>query len=265
MNSDEMIVTILGSGTSTGVPVAGCRCAVCTSGALCNNRTRCSLLLNYRQRNILIDTTPDLRQQVLREKVDRIDAVLYTHTHADHLHGIDDLRPFCLISEGAIPIFGSGETIARIRHNFSYIFDETLDAGYRPQLAPFRIGGDFTLLGLPVIAVPLEHGDGFSCGYRIGPLAYLTDCSGIPSASAARLHGLEVLIVDGLRFKPHTTHFNISRALTAAERLAPRRTLLTHLSHDVDCRHHSAGLPPGTEFAYDGQRLRLSIAEPEDA
>ncbi len=255
-----MTVTILGSGTSTGVPVAACNCAVCTGGDERNARTRCSLLIGFRGKNILIDTSPDLRQQTLREKIGHIDAVLYTHTHADHLHGIDDLRPFNNIGRAPIPIFGSTETIGCIQHNFSYIFDETLDAGYRPQLAPFKICGDFLLFDLPVTPISLVHGRGASLGYRIGPIAYLTDCNAIPPTVEERLRGLEVLIVDGLRFKTHETHFNISQALAAAARLAPGRTLLTHLSHDIDYRRHSTGLPAGTEFAYDGQRLHLNLS-----
>ncbi len=265
MTAAELRVTVLGSGTSTGVPVPGCRCAVCCSEFPGNQRTRCSLLLQYRQRNILIDTTPDLRQQILREKIERIDAVLYTHGHADHLHGIDDLRPFSLIAGGLIPIFANDETIDHIRRSFSYIFDETLDPGYRPQLAPFRIGGSFFLCGLPVLPLPLRHGSGISLGYRIGPFAYLTDCSSIPAESEAQLQGLELLIIDGLRFKPHKTHFNIPAALAAADRLAPRRTLLTHLSHDIDCRRHAAALPAGTEFARDGQHLFFSLPSAEGA
>lgn len=260
MSNGEIAVTILGSGTSTGVPVAACSCAVCTGGDVRNARTRCSLLISFRGKNILIDTTPDLRQQALRERIGHIDAVLYTHTHADHLHGIDDLRPFNIACRALIPIFGSTETIGFIQHAFSYIFDETLDAGYRPQLAPFKIGGDFLLFGLPIMPISLVHGRGASLGYRIGPFAYLTDCNAIPPASEERLHGVEVMIIDGLRFKAHATHFNISQALAAAARLAPRRTLLTHLSHDIDHRRHSSGLPPGTEFAYDGQRLHLNLS-----
>ncbi|MBE0598533.1 MAG: MBL fold metallo-hydrolase [Desulfuromonadales bacterium] len=253
-----MQVTILGSGTSTGVPQAGCRCPVCTSDLPRNARTRCSILVSFAGRNLLIDTATDLRQQVLREKISRIDAVLYTHTHADHLHGIDDLRPFNLVARGAIPVFGSRESIQVIRRVFAYIFDEAPDPGYRPNLTTFPVVGPFSLFGLPVLPIPLRHGRGHSLGYRLGPLAYLTDCSAIPPESEPLLQGLELLIIDGLRFTPHATHFNIPQALAAAARLAPRRTLLTHLSHEVDHDRHSADLPPGIEFAYDGQQLSLS-------
>lgn len=257
----ELRLTILGSGTSTGVPQAGCRCPVCTSPLPQNSRTRCSILLSFGGRNILVDTATDLRQQVLREGIDRIDAVLYTHTHADHLHGIDDLRPFNLAARGAIPVFGSRESIEVIRRVFAYIFDEAPEPGYRPHLATFPVGGPFSLFGLPVLPIPLRHGRGNALGYRFGPLAYLTDCSAIAPEAEARLQGLEVLVLDALRFTPHPTHFNIPQALDVASRLAPRRTLLTHLSHEVDHGRHSAGLPPGIEFAYDGQHLRLPAGE----
>lgn len=241
--------------------MAGCRCAVCTSELPQNSRTRCSILVACGGRNVLIDTATDLRQQALREKIERIDAVLYTHTHADHLHGIDDLRPFNLMARAPIPIFGSAETIGFIRRSFAYIFDEALDPGYRPQLTTFAIGGPFTLFGLPVEPIPLRHGRGNALGYRLGDLAYLTDCSAIPASSEERLHGLDVLILDALRFTPHSTHFNIPQALEVVARLKPRRTLLTHLSHEVDHGRHSAGLPPGVEFAYDGQRLSLPAGD----
>lgn len=251
-------VTILGSGTSTGVPMAGCRCAVCTSDAPENRRTRCSVLLSHEGRHVLVDTSTDLRQQALREGIDRIDAVLYTHAHADHLHGIDDLRPFNR-STAPIPLYGDPATLQRVRQTFDYIFSDEIDPGYRPRLETRPVTGPFELFGLRIDPIPLRHGQGNSLGYRIGPFAYLTDCSAIPPSSAERLKGLEVLVIDGLRFTPHATHFNIPQAIAAAESLGARRTLLTHLSHDVDHPRHSAGLPPGVEFAFDGQRLRLPL------
>lgn len=252
-------VTILGSGTSTGVPVVGCACPVCSSNLPQNQRTRCSALLSWQGRQILIDTATDLRQQALREKLTRVDAVLYTHTHADHLHGIDDLRTFNPVDGAAIPIFGSQATLAAIRRNFHYIFGESLDAGYRPRLEPRQIDGPFELFGLPVEPIPLLHGRGESLGYRIGAFAYLTDVSAIPVSSELRLQGLELLVLDGLRFSAHNTHFNVAQAVAVAKRLGVARTLLTHLSHEIDHLRHSAELPPGVEFAYDGQRLTLTL------
>jgi phosphoribosyl 1,2-cyclic phosphate phosphodiesterase len=257
MTTGDFKVIILGSGTSTGVPVPGCSCTVCLSSSSRNSRTRCSILLSWGGRNILVDTSTDLRQQALRESIARIDAVLFTHTHADHVNGIDDLRPFNMASGTAIPIFGSPETIAVIRRNFGYIFDENLEPGYRPRLVTREIHTPFELFGHTVEPLPLVHGKGRSLGYRFGPFAYLTDCNDIPEETERRLHDLEVLLIDGLRFRPHRTHFNIPQALATAARLKPRRTLLTHLSHDVDHDRHTSILPAGAEFAFDGQQLKF--------
>jgi phosphoribosyl 1,2-cyclic phosphate phosphodiesterase len=258
MRQGEII--LLGTGTSSGVPVVGCRCPVCTSADRRDNRSRCSALILFAGRNILIDTATDLRQQALREGIGHVDAVLYTHTHADHIHGIDDLRPFNLPSGGAIPLFGSPRTLSVIRQNFSYIFDEELEPGYRPRLELRAIDGPFTLFDLPVIPVPLIHGGGEALGYRIGSCAYLTDCSAIPEESFSLLGGLDTLVIDALRFRPHATHFNIAEALVAAARIGARRTLLTHLSHEVEHARHAVGLPAGVEFACDGERFPFTIA-----
>ncbi len=259
MNAGALTVTILGSGTSTGVPVPGCPCAVCASEHPGNLRTRCSALLSFSGKNILIDTATDLRQQVLREKISRIDAVLYTHTHADHIHGIDDLRSFNITSGQAIPVFGSPETLAVIRRNFGYIFDDELEPGYRPRLQTREIDGPFELFGLGIEPLTLQHGSGLSLGYRIGPFAYLVDCSAVPQETLLRLEGVETLVIDALRFRPHTTHFNIAQALAVADRLGARRTVLTHLSHEVDHPRHASELPPGVELAYDGQRIEVEL------
>lgn len=252
MSSATGRVTLLGTGTSTGVPVIGCHCAVCTSSDPHNQRTRCSALIEWRDRRLLIDTATDLRQQSLAVGLTRIDAVLYTHTHADHVHGIDDLRAFNLSAGVALPIFGSAETIAVIRNNFGYIFDAEQDGGYRPQLTTRVVDSTFSCAGLTIVPVPLLHGNGTALGYRIGDFAYLTDCNGCPPGSLELLAGLDTLVIDALRFRPHATHFNIAQAIEFAARLAPRRTLLTHLSHDVDHARHSAGLPAGVELAHDG-------------
>lgn len=255
----EAQITILGSGTSTGVPVPGCSCPVCSSQDPRDRRTRCSLLIACGGRNILIDTATDLRHQALREGIAHVDAVLYTHTHADHIHGIDDLRAFCLTNAQAIPIFGSEQTIATIRRNFSYIFDEELEPGWRPRLEPRVVAAPFELFGLFIEPLLLYHGKGLAQGYRIGPLAYLTDCNALPEATEEALKGVEVLVIDGLRFRPHASHFNIAQAVEVGQRLGARRTLLTHLAHDVDHRRHGAQLPEGVELAYDGLRLCLTL------
>jgi len=260
MSRGELTLTVLGSGTSTGVPVLGCHCAVCRSGSAENQRTRCSVLLSWGGRNILIDTATDFRQQALREGVERIDAVLFTHTHADHVHGIDDLRTFNLVSGEVIPVYASRPSLETIRRVFSYIFIDASEPGYRPRLQLQEIDGPFPLFGQTIVPVPLLHGPGGALGYRIGGLAYLTDCNAIPEASLALLEGLDLLIIDALRFREHDSHFSVAEAIAMAGRLGARRTLLTHLSHDVDYQRHSAGLPAGIEFAYDGQVVTLPLA-----
>jgi phosphoribosyl 1,2-cyclic phosphate phosphodiesterase len=259
MKSRELTLTILGSGTSTGVPVPGCGCPVCSSADPFNQRTRCSALLSWQGRNILIDTATDLRQQTLREGLRHIDAVLYTHTHADHVHGIDDLRTFSRPDRPPLPVFAASESLAVLQRVFAYIFSEPAEPGYRPNLAAWTIGGRFSLFGLPVLPLELEHGTGKSLGYRFGPLAYLTDCSAIPPAAERQLRGLELLVIDALRFRPHPTHFNIAEAVAVARRLGARRTLLTHLSHDVEHARDNTGLPAGVELAHDGQTLTLEL------
>jgi len=250
---------ILGSGTSTGVPVIGCDCPVCRSGVPENNRTRCSLLLCCGDSRVLIDTATDLRQQALREDIRRIDAVLYTHTHADHVHGIDDLRIFNLRTRAAIPVYGSAETMATLAGNFSYVFTNKQDGAFRPLLQLTTIQGPFQLNGIEIIPLPLQHGAGEALGYRVGDLAYLTDCNGIPEATYEALHGVRTVIIDALRFQPHDTHFTIIEAIAAARRIGASRTVLTHLSHDVDYFAHGAQLPAGVELAYDGQRLPFVV------
>jgi phosphoribosyl 1,2-cyclic phosphate phosphodiesterase len=232
---------------------------VCTSDEPKNQRTRCSILISSGGRNILIDSSTDLRQQVLREKINSIDAVLYTHTHADHVNGIDDLRPFCLASGEPIPIYACRDDLAVLRRVFAYIFDDVAEPGYRPRLQMQEISGPLSLFGLVITPLSLEHGSGRSLGYRIGPFAYLTDCSFIPEATLSQLSGIDILVIDALRFRPHASHFNISQALAVAERLEVRRTVLTHLGHDVDVVCHAAQLPGGTELAYDGQRLTFTV------
>ena len=252
-------ITILGSGTSTGIPVVGCECSVCCSSDPRNRRTRCSVMISLGVHNVLIDTSTDLRQQALRENVRNIDAVLYTHSHADHVHGIDDLRGFNLRSRKEIPIFGAEKTLERICLLFDYIFSEEACSGYVPQLKLCPVKDSFDLFGLTFTPIPLLHGDLEVLGYRCGPVAYLTDCSAIPESSMLLLQNLQLLIIDGLRFKPHPTHFNISQATDIAQQLGAERTLLTHLSHDVDHGQHEKELPKGIELAFDGQRITLPL------
>lgn len=246
-----MIVTILGSGTSTGVPMVGCTCPVCSSADPRDKRTRASVLIHHEGHTILIDTSTDLRTQALREGVKRIDAVLYTHPHADHVNGIDDLRGFHFLHKELIPCYATAATLDTLLTSYTYIFSGSNGSGYAPLMAYHEITAPFELFGLTVIPIPLEHGKTVSCGYRIGSFAYLTDCSGIPDTSLELLCGVDILVIDGLRWSAHPYHFNIEAAIAASEPLHASRVLLTHLTHEV-LHGDSAKLPPGVEFAYDG-------------
>ncbi len=260
MPTTALNITLLGTGTSTGVPVVGCRCPVCRSTDSRNRRTRCSVLLNYDGHNLLIDTATDLRQQALREDIRHIDAVFYTHCHADHVHGIDDLRGFNVPGGNPIPLYAAPETLTSLRRNFSYIFDQHQQPGYVPKLTLHPMHGAMNLFGLEIIPIPLHHGEQLATGYRCGPVAYLTDCNGIPDSSLTLLSDLQLLILDGLRFRPHPTHFNISAAVAIAQSIGAKQTLLTHLSHDVDHSRADADLPEGINLAFDGQQFSFDMA-----
>lgn len=247
-----MRLIILGCGTSTGVPLIGCHCGVCASTDARNRRTRSSILIEDSGKFILVDTATDLREQALANGIARIDAVLYTHPHADHIHGIDDLRSFNMVQGYAIPCYGNAPTIERIRAMFNYIFREDANDGWKPDLTTTVIDGPFELFGVRITPVPIRHGAMSIYGWRVGNAAYLTDCSGIPRESLELLKGVEVLIVGALRNKPHPAHFTVQQAVEAAAAIRPLRTILTHMGHDVDYVKVSAELPAGVELAYDG-------------
>ncbi len=248
-------LVILGCGTSSGVPVIGCHCRVCVSSDPRNKRTRSSVLIRTNGRNILIDTSTDLRIQSLTNGVERIDGVLFTHPHADHIHGIDELRAFNHVQGAAIPCFGSDYTIKRIRIMFDYIFNDNAGNGWKPNLTTNVVDSPFELFKLHVMPVEISHGSASIFGYRINDVAYITDCSMIPERSFADLKGVKILILGALRFKPHPTHFSVQQALDASARISPERTILTHLSHSLDYTRDNPSLPAGIEFAYDGMRI----------
>lgn len=252
----------LGTGTSVGVPVIGCDCATCTSDDPRNGRTRCSLVLGLPQGNLLVDTPPDLRLQLLREGVGLVHAVLYTHDHVDHLYGLDDLRIFPFYLQRRLKLYCEDFVEARIRRAFDYAFlDETpnFQPAAVPQLDFVRIGDEaaFPLLGAGVVPFRLLHGRFRVLGFRFGDVAYCTDTNFIPEETWPKLAGLHTLILDCLRPRPHPTHFGLDEALAVAGRVGARRTLFTHLSHDLEHEATSRELPPGVELAYDGLRIPL--------
>ncbi|HXG58564.1 MAG TPA: MBL fold metallo-hydrolase [Thermoanaerobaculia bacterium] len=248
-----MKVTFLGTGTSTGVPIVGCRCRVCVSGDPKNQRLRQSVKIEMNGRTFLIDTTPDLRLQLLRHPIARLDFILFTHSHADHLMGLDDIRPFNFRQKEPIRAYASPMTAKAIRRAFSYIWNESQIGGGKPQLELHEVDAPFTHDGIEIVPVPVAHGDWTILGYRIGPFAYITDTNGIPPESIRLLEGVDTLALDGLRpAPPHPTHFIISEAVEAAQRIGAKTTYLIHLTHDVDHAPFEATLPEGVRLAYDG-------------
>lgn len=257
-----MTITVLGSGTSMGVPTLGCDCKVCRSDDPRDNRLRPSIMVQYDGRTILIDTTPDFRQQALRENIHRIDAILYTHAHADHIMGLDDVRPLNLRQRAPIPVYGSPDTLAIVQRTFSYAFEVASPESTIPKLTlhPQELV-PFEAAGLTFEPLLLHHGSGRVYGYLFGRAAYLTDHSDIPEAAMARLQGLDVLFLDALRHKPHPTHTTLSQAVKYAEKLSPKQTFFTHISHDLPHERTEAALPLNVRLAYDGLRIDVEDAQ----
>ena len=255
-------LVLLGTGTSVGVPTIGCPCRVCRSPDPHNQRTRCGVILGLPEGNLLIDTPPDLRFQLLREGLGIVHAVLYTHEHADHLFGLDDLRLMPFYLGHAVPLYCEPLVEQRIRTAFDYAFTDIAPthAGAVPQLTFQCLTLDpFEVLGTRVIPLRLKHGPRFDVlGFRFGNVAYCTDTNEIPPESWPLLEGLDVLILDALRTRPHPTHYCLDQAVAVAERLRARRTLFTHVAHDLEHAETNARLPPGMELAYDGQRVPLA-------
>ncbi|HTS62855.1 MAG TPA: MBL fold metallo-hydrolase [Candidatus Acidoferrales bacterium] len=252
-------ILVLGSGTSVGVPTIGCACEVCTSSDPRDQRLRPSILVSYEGRNVLIDTTPDLRTQALRANITHVEAVLFTHSHADHVMGLDDVRPFNYRQKDPLPIYASEPTMAAIVRCFPYIFDGQKKESNVPRIERRLIdGAPFDVFGMEFLPVPILHGSQPILGFRFGPAAYLTDHSAIPESSMEMLRGLDVLFLDALRYRPHPTHSTVDCSVETAQRLGARRTFFTHICHEIGHERGESLLPPGIRLAYDGLELEVA-------
>lgn len=248
-----MRVTFLGTGTSHGVPSIGCECATCLSTDPHDNRLRPSIYVQTGAAAVLVDAGPDLRQQALRHRITRVDAILFTHAHADHILGLDDVRRFNALMKGPMPCYGDPATLEDIRRTFGYVFDPAAPKGGGiPMLELRAIDGPFTVGDLRLCPVPLLHGRKPILGFRAGRFAYLTDCNALAPEAWPMLEGLDVVVLDALRERPHPTHFSLGEAVEAAGRIGARRTYFTHMCHDLPHDATNARLPAGMQLAYDG-------------
>jgi len=253
-----MRVTFLGTGTSVGVPVIGCPCRVCASGDPRDKRTRQSLWIQSGETSILVDASVDFRAQALRHGIRKVDAVLLTHAHADHILGLDETRVLAYWQKGAIPVYGERRTLESVRRTFWYAFDETPDGGGKPKLDLIELPAVLQFSGLTILPVEGDHGSMPVTGYRIDGFAYLTDCKRVPPAAVEVLRGLDTLVINALRRSPdHPTHMTLSEALAAIEEVAPRRAYLVHMGHEMGHADLAASLPDNIQPAYDGLTLEF--------
>lgn len=252
-----MRLTFLGTGTSMGVPMIGCTCAVCTSPDTRNQRLRTSALLEAGGLRLLLDAGPDLRIQALRVGLSRLDAVLLTHEHADHVGGLDDLRPFSIFQQQHIPIYGNQQTLDDVRQRFAYAFSSVPSQSTRPALDLRPVSGPFEVGGVGIEPLDVLHGSWTITGYRVGGLGYITDASGLPPATLERLAGLDVLVLNALRYTTHPLHFSLDQALEVVALLRPRRTFLVHIAHDLEHAIVNESLPSGVALAYDGLTIEV--------
>ena len=250
-----MKLTFLGTGTSTGVPTLACPCPVCNSTDPHDKRTRPSVMLEFDGRVVVIDTTPDFRTQAMREEIQRLDAVLYTHDHVDHLMGLDDVRPFYFRQRVPIPIYADSRTMDSIRRIFTFIFDQKYPYGGIAKLDAKVIDGPFELWGERVVPLPVLHGNLPVLGFRIRDVGYITDFSEIPEETVPLLQGLDVLVLDALRHKPHPTHSTVENSLAWVKRLKPRRAFFTHIAHELAHEATNATLPEHVRLAHDGLKV----------
>ncbi|HMF91518.1 MAG TPA: MBL fold metallo-hydrolase [Candidatus Angelobacter sp.] len=253
-------LTVLGSGTSMGVPTIGCSCAVCHSSDPRDRRTRPSIMLEYGGRCVVIDTTPDFREQAIRENITHIDAIVYTHAHADHILGLDDVRPLSFRSQEKIPLYAFDATAEAVETVFSYIFDATYKYGGIARVEMKRINGALDLFGARFEPVKVVHGNAEIHGFRFGSAAYLTDFSEIPPESMEQLRGLDILFLDALRHRPHPTHSSVTNSLRLVDELKPKRAFFTHISHDLPHEATNQTFPDHIRLAHDGLKLEFEIA-----
>jgi phosphoribosyl 1,2-cyclic phosphate phosphodiesterase len=260
---EQASILVLGSGTSVGVPTIGCHCKVCTSDDPRDRRLRPSVLLRLAEKRVLIDTSPDFRYQALRFGIERLDAILYTHPHADHILGLDDLRPLNFLQKQEIPIYTSSETLETIKRTFFYVFENTWSESSRPRLTPHIFQDEpFGVAGVDIQPIRVLHGKGTAHGFRFGDCAYLTDHSGIPPESMDKLTGLDVLFLDALRHNPHPTHSTVEESLRTVDFLKPKRAFFTHISHDLLHATVEARLPANVHMAYDGLEIPIGQGAP---
>jgi phosphoribosyl 1,2-cyclic phosphate phosphodiesterase len=252
-------LTVLGSGTSMGVPTLGCHCVVCDSKDPLDKRTRPSVLLSYSGHNVVIDTTPDFRFQAMRAHLDRLDAILYTHAHADHILGLDDIRPYNLKQKGRVPIYGSAATLRTLQRTFAYIFDDAPTESSVPGVDLHTIDGPFDLFGLRITPVPAMHGPTDVLGFRFGKAAYLTDFSAVPESSKPLLRDLDHFVMDALRYVPHPMHSTVDQSLKLVAELRPKHAWFTHICHDLGHADANAKLPENVRLAYDGLSFEVEV------
>ncbi len=253
-----MKVTFLGTGTSHGVPMIACNCRVCVSDNPKNKRTRTSVLVSSNGYNVLIDAAQELRLQCVRNNVTRLDAVLITHPHADHIFGLDDLRRFNMVQRMDIPIYGTAKTLHTIRNTFAYVFNNEFDpGGYKPRFSLNTIFGSIGIGDLSIEPIEANHGNEQVTGYRFDKFAYVTDVSEIPGKSLEKLKGLDVLVLGALRYTPHVKHLNVEQALRVVEQLKPQKAYFTHMCHEIEHEEDGRKLPASVEFAFDGLVVNL--------